>query len=108
MKTEDVYFAKIYRISGIGESDYFKTMVELDYVKHALVQHRVNIFGLAYMKDLNTNEKYKLSLSNKVGTLYVSHRSIESFNDVTENKEQNLPKQQIKVLGNKYIKDKEK
>ena len=79
-------------------------MVELYYVKDSLVQYRVNIFGMEYMKDLNTNQKYKLNLSNKIGTLYVSHRSIESFNEVTGNKEKDLPKEKIKTIGNKYIK----
>ncbi len=104
MKTEKVFFAKIYNISGVDESYYFRTTIKLDYIKHALVQYKINLFGIEYMKDLNTNQKYKMKLSSKVGTLYVSNRSIESFNTVTENKEKNLPKEKIKTLGNKYLK----
>lgn len=103
MKTENVFFADIYCISGVDYSSWYNEIIKLTYVKHALVCRKKKFLGKAYMKDLNSNQKYKLKLSNKAGTMYVSNSSLEEFNIVTENDKRHLSKAKIKTLGNKYL-----
>ncbi|MBQ7136815.1 MAG: hypothetical protein IJO43_02410 [Bacilli bacterium] len=104
MDTNRVYFGSVYQVDSIGTS-YYDHTVHLNYVKPALVFVKANIFGRQYMLDLNTKEKYPFRTGRipKVGTLHVSTRSLRSFNEVTKNEREDLPRKMIKQMGNKYL-----
>jgi len=103
MNTEQVYFGEIYRVDSIKRDYYYGTTVGLKYVKDALLLSKTNIFGKKYMKDLNTGQRYKIKLTSKLGSLYVSQSSLQSFNYTTKNECMNLPKEEIQKSGNKYL-----
>lgn len=102
MNTGNVYFGEVYEVVKINNYHYIG--IELGYVKDAMVMVRKNVFGKRYMKDLNTGEKYNYKVQNKLGALYVSKTSLQRFNDVTNNKENDLSPNKIKKIGNKYLK----
>ena len=106
MKTRNVYFGKIYEVASI-EDAYFKTNINFIYRKDTMMVLKRNILGKRYMKDLNDGQKYSVKIPNRVGKLYVSRRYLESFNDITHNTMDNLPKKKILSLGSKYTKNKE-
>ena len=107
MNTNNVYFGKIYEVNGVTDN-YFNKAVDLMYKKDALMIVKTDCFGNKYMKDLNNGQKYQLKLPTKKGMLYVSRRSVKTFNYVTDNDKINLPKVKIKQIGNEYLNKKEK
>ena len=102
MKTNNVYFGKIYEVASI-EDVYFHTNINFMYKKDAMMVLKRDIFGRKYMKDLNDGKKYNVALPTRVGKLYVSRTYLESFNKKTHNTKENLPKSKILSLGSKYI-----
>lgn len=103
MKTENVFFANIYSVDSVDQVYYRGEVVNLEFYKHALIEYKRNLLGIAYMKDLNTNEKYRIKLPRKYGMLYVSKSSLQRFNDITHNTVKNMDKEKIKTIGNKYL-----
>ena len=103
MNTQKVYFGQIYRVTSVDKCSYLGTEICLNYVKDTLMLVKKNIFGIKYMKDLNSGENYKIKLSTKIGSLYVSRSSLELFNEATQNKHINLPKGKVIELGNQYL-----
>ena len=108
MNTEKVFFGRLYRQTKINKIGY-TSYIDMSYVKDVLVVSRRNIFGIKYMKDLNSGERYNINIPLKQGVLHVSRNSLRKFNMVTANKEKNMPKSKVKTLGNIYLlKGKEK
>ena len=102
MKTENVYLGRIYEVDSI-DTYYLMNHVNLNFKKNAVMVLRKNVFGREYMQDLENGQRYRMKLSNRRGTLYVSQSYLEEFNYATRNQEKNLPKEKILELGKRYF-----